>query len=143
MDKENRKEYQKQYRQSHKEYFKQWRKDNSEYIKEYNKQWRNDNLEYEKNRNQNPMRRAYKLVHNYCRKDEKYNRGECTLTPHWIVDNIFTKSCIYCGETDWRKLGCDRIDNEKPHTLDNVVPCCKACNDKRGSKDYNEFKTQL
>ena len=86
-----------------------------------------------------PIGRAAYLLRGYIRKDKKYKRGECTLTAQWIVDNIFTKPCHYCGETDWRKIGCDRIYNYKPHTMDNVVPCCTKCNRKRGRKEYNKF----
>lgn len=86
-----------------------------------------------------PMGRATHLFGGYKRLDKKYNRGECTLTAQWIVDNIFSKPCHYCGETDWRKIGCDRIDNSKPHTENNVIPCCTECNAKRGTKEYNKF----
>ena len=46
----------------------------------------------------------------------------------WIVENIYTKPCPHCGETDWHNLGCNRLDNSKPHTIDNVEPCCFHCN---------------
>ena len=46
----------------------------------------------------------------------------------WIVDNIYSKTCTHCGESDWHKLGCNRLDNTKPHTKDNVEPCCQHCN---------------
>lgn len=75
-----------------------------------------------------PMGRASYLVAAYKREDAKYNRGECTLTARWVVENIFTKPCVHCGETDWHKLGCNRLDNSKPHTIDNVEPCCGKCN---------------
>jgi hypothetical protein len=65
--------------------------------------------------------------------------GKCTLTPEWIVENIFSKPCHYCGKEGWELIGCDRIDNSKPHTPDNVVPCCWECNKKRGRRDYEEF----
>lgn len=68
-----------------------------------------------------PIGRAVNLLSGYRQSDKKHNRGECTLTPQWIVDNIFNKPCHYCGESDWHKIGCDRIDNSKPHTEDNVV----------------------
>ena len=85
------------------------------------------------------MGRASYLVGSYRQSDKLCNRGECTLTPEWIIDNIFTSKCHWCGETDWNKLGCDRIDNDKPHTPDNVNPCCDKCNKKRGTKTYEEF----
>lgn len=90
-----------------------------------------------------PMGRASCLVKAYRREDKKYKRGECTLTAQWVVDNIFTKPCHYCGATGWDIIGCDRIDNSLPHTPDNVVPCCKDCNIKRGAKSYEEFKKEM
>ena len=75
-----------------------------------------------------PMGRALYLLNRYKRSDKKYNRGESDLTARWVVENIFSKSCAHCGETDWTKLGCNRLDNSKPHTKDNVEPCCWKCN---------------
>lgn len=119
---EARKEYDKLYRESHKE-------QRAEYDKLYRPKY-----------NQTPMGRAVNLVNAYKQLDTKYNRGECTLTAKWIVENIFSQPCHYnCGESDWKKMGCDRIDNSKPHTPDNVVPCCAECNIKRGLKTYEEF----
>ena len=112
-----------------------------EYYKEYDKA--RDRKEYFKEYNKTPMGRAVRLVAKYKQSDKKYNRGECTLTAKWVVDNIFPKPCIYCGESDWKKLGCDRIDNSKPHTPDNVVPCCEECNKKRHRKPFEEFLNEM
>lgn len=78
----------------------------------------------------NQKSRANNLVTAYRQTDRKYNLGVGDLTAKWVVDNIFTKSCAHCGETDWHKLGCNRLDNSKPHTIDNVEPCCMKCNRK-------------
>ena len=83
--------------------------------------------------------RARTLLCAYKESDKKYNRGECTIDAQWIIDNIFSKPCNYCGETDWTKLGCDRIDNNLPHTPENCVPCCVECNKKRGTTPYEEY----
>lgn len=82
--------------------------------------------------------RAYSMYKNYQRLDLNARRGDCTLSPEWIVTNIYGSKCFWCGEDDWRKLGCDRIDNTKPHTEDNVICCCAKCNIERGihSMDY-------
>lgn len=141
------KECVKQYQQDNKETIaerkKQYYQDNKEEITERKKRYYQDNkeaiLEQKKQYNKTPIGRARNLVNTYRREDKKYNRGECTLTPEWIIDNIFTKPCHWCGETDWRKIGCDRIDNSLPHTPDNVIPCCDKCNAKRGTKTYEEF----
>ena len=75
-----------------------------------------------------PMGRASSLVNAYNQNDKKHNRGKGDLTAKWIVENIFSKPCK-CGKTGWEVIGCNRIDNDKPHTKDNVEPCCKECND--------------
>ena len=87
-----------------------------------------DKREYSNNYRKTPIGRAVMLVSNYKRSDREYNRGECTLTPQWIIDNIFTKPCAHCGKSGWQVIGCNRLDNSRPHTEDNVEPCCMECN---------------
>lgn len=147
-----------EYRDSHKEmlsaYKKQYRKDHSEeirgklrlYYQENKDKWHQNYMSHKEEKKEynwqyrNTMSgRATNLVNHYIHNDLKENRGDCTLTPQWIVNNIFTKKCLYCGESDWHKLGCDRIDNNKPHTPNNVVCCCKECNKKRARYDFLEY----
>ena len=52
----------------------------------------------------------------------------------YILENIINSKCIYCGDSDWTHLGCDRIDNSKPHTEDNIVCSCGICNSERQGK---------
>ena len=78
------------------------------------------------------MGRAAYLLDSYNKEDRKYDRGKGDLTAKWIVENIFSKPCAHCGKTEWKEIGCNRLDNSKPHTKDNVEPCCKECNDKLG-----------
>lgn len=82
-----------------------------------------------------PNGRASSLLNAYNHKDEEYNRGKGDLTPEWIVENIFTKPCAHCGKTGWKIIGCNRLDNSKPHTMDNVEPCCKECNNNLASEE--------
>lgn len=49
------------------------------------------------------------------------------------LKNILNDKCYYCGD-DKSKMGLDRIDNNKGHTLDNVVVCCELCNMTRGDR---------
>ena len=113
------------------EYAREYYDENSEAIN----QRRRDSYKTDK------LKRAKALVFAYTKMDKDSNVGECTLTPEWIVDNIFSgQHCDYCPESDWTKLGCDRIDNNKPHTPDNVVCCCGQCNVKRKKIPYLEFK---
>ena len=146
------------YYQKNKDKYAEYREKNKEKILKYNTEYYQNNKEkfakyYTEYRTNNKKEihersleyynttigRANTLVRSYNSADKKYNRGECTLTGQWIVDNIFTKTCHYCGEDDWKKLGCDRIDNALPHTPENVLPCCKDCNLKKGTTEYNEF----
>lgn len=75
------------------------------------------------------MGRAVHLVSSYILQDKRRNfEKSVDFDGKWLVDNILTKPCKYCGRVDWHKLGCNRIDNSKPHTKDNVEPCCEECN---------------
>lgn len=122
---------------------RRWRKANPEYHAEYyqnNKEKiAEQKAEYQVEYRSTPKGRAGSLLSIYKQSDKRYNRGECTLTADWIVENIFSQPCHYCGETDWKELGCDRIDNNLPHTPDNVVSCCTECNRKRGTTPYDEY----
>lgn len=100
--------------------------------------YRNNKQKYDEYR-KSQLGRAISLLNRYKSADLESGRGECTLTAKWVVDNIFTKPCAHCGETDWRKIGCNRLDNSKPHTEDNVEPCCWECNKKLGN-EYHKKK---
>lgn len=156
-NRERYKEYYKQYYQDNAELFKEYRKENAEYHKEYNKQyyqnnserrkeqmkrWNKDNSErrkeYDKQYRKTPMGRASHLLMAYNQSDKKHNRGKGNLTAEWIVENIFSKPCTHCGISGWEVIGCNRIDNDKPHTKDNVEPCCGKCNINLPRKKTNE-----
>lgn len=136
-------EYRKEHKLERAESNKKYVEKNSEKIKEYKKQYYQNNKrkisEKYKEYYSTKLGRALKLIGSYKHNDEHFRRGDCTLTAEWVIDNIFAKSCVYCGENDWLKLGCDRIDNDKPHTPENVVPCCAECNRKRGQRDFDTF----
>lgn len=129
---ERSKQYAKNFYSKHKEYYKTYYKENKEKILEYhknrNEETKEERSQWQKWYNTTKNGRAHKLVTAYKSSDKKYGRGEGDLTAEWIVQNIFSKPCVYCGETDWRKIGCNRLDNTKPHTMDNVEPCCSKCN---------------
>ena len=142
-NREKRVEQKKQYYQANREKIleqqKQYRKDNADKIAKYYTENKEKKLEWRKLYNKTPMGRALYLANSHKREDKKYNRGECSLTSLWVRNYIFPFKCVYCGEDDWRKLGCDRKDNSLPHTPSNVVPCCGDCNTKRGTKPFEEF----
>ena len=137
--------FDKEWYAKHRDYYREYDAKNKETRREqkkvYNTEHKEEISKNKKRYNSTQFGRAVNICSTYRQADKEYNRGECTLTPQWIVDNIFTQSCHYCGESDWTKLGCDRIDNSKPHTTDNVVCCCSKCNIKRGRMDYKTFIT--
>lgn len=109
---------------------KKWRLNNSE----HNKQKQS---EYNKTYKDTIKGRASNLVGNYRAKDKRvFGDNSSTIDREYMINNILNSSCIYCGETDYHKLGCDRIDNAKPHTKDNVVCSCWDCNNKRNTLPY-------
>lgn len=121
------------WKEEHPNYMLNYREAHSDEISEYNKK------KY-KEIQETPLGRAKNLISSYKQKDKKNGFSEVIdFDKQWIVDNIFTSKCKYCGETDWRKLGCDRKDNTKGHTKDNVVPCCQRCNSKKGKMTYDEY----
>ena len=86
--------------------------------------------------------RAKTLLHRYNQKDIEYGRGQGDLTAEWIIKNIFSRPCAHCGETDWRKLGCNRLDNSKPHTMENCEPCCLKCNNRLAAAGKKESQSK-
>ena len=161
-NKEKFAEYQAEYYQNNKEkiaeWHAEWRKNNKDKIAERTADYYQNNKEkyadyYQNNKEKfaeymseyqaTPKGRANMLLNNYKFSDKTYNRGECTLTADWIVEHIFSQPCHYCGKTDWKELGCDRIDNSLPHTQDNVVPCCTECNAKKARYSYDEYMKMI
>jgi len=110
------------YRSKNKDKAKKYRELNKNKFKEYYKLKSKQNW---------VLNREKVLISNYTKKDNNRNLV-CDLTIEWMKENISNKSCIYCGDTE--NLGCDRIDNTKGHTKDNVVPCCASCNKTRGDR---------
>lgn len=157
-EKNKSREYLKQYRLKNKEKFKEYYKKNYSKYKEkklennkkyyennkekmlkLGKAWRESHPEYKKEYERlyrkTPIGRATNLLRIYKQSDKKSNRGICTLSAKWIVENIFSKKCSHCEESDWTKIGCNRINNDLPHTPENVEPCCFKCNAKLRGKD--------
>jgi len=70
-----------------------------------------------------------KMLSAYKNKDKKRN-FEFNLDKDFLK-NIVKSECVYCGSK--KNVGCDRIDNKKGHTKDNVLPCCNECNTVRNN----------
>lgn len=127
--------------EQHKEYYQ----NNKDKLIEYQRIHRIENPEYHKEYRKTPIGRAIHLISGYKFSDKKYNRGECTLTPRWIIENIFNVGkCHYCGkELPYTELGCDRKDSNLPHIPENCVPCCTECNCKKKTMSYVDFLNKI
>lgn len=126
---------------------KEWYLKNKEKRSNYNKKWREEHKEYDKKRRKDygttPIGRAVALCSKYRAEDKKHNRGEGDLDSEWVLENILSKPCAHCGKTGWDVIGCNRLDNSKPHTKDNVEPCCKECNTKEYTKTLRKQVDQI
>ena len=69
--------------------------------------------------------------------------------------NLTQMNCYYCGENpsnrrkgyfnnsgefDYIYNGLDRVNNDLPYLIGNVVPCCKYCNSAKGNLTLAEFE---
>ena len=120
------------YRETHKDKIKDYRDTHKDYYQEHKKAWNQNNKDRKKEHQSiyvsKKEGRANMLLWNYKEHDKTDGVTHCTLTREWIIEHIFTSSCVYCGDSDWTHLGCDRIDNSLPHTQDNCVCACGICN---------------
>jgi len=80
--------------------------------------------------NQEQKDKISKMLSAYRIKDKKHNRV-FNLSKEFFKENIISKPCYYCGST--KNIGCDRIDNSRGHTEDNVIPSCYICNTVRNN----------
>ena len=54
------------------------------------------------------------------------------------------KSSQYAKDNGWFIYnGLDRVDNSKPHNIDNVVPCCHTCNSAKSDRTISEFYNHI
>lgn len=114
-------------------YDKEYRKNNADKRKRIKATWNKENKEKMARYNQEyyqtiPGMAARRRSHYLADDKEKGFDTTQTVTVEWIAENILTASCIYCHDTEPYHLGCDRIDESKGHTPDNVVCACPVCN---------------
>lgn len=144
------------------EKMKQWYADNADERKQYNKQYyaehaeckkyyyqvhREEILEFQKQYNSERYATiegyAYAVRQNNLQNDRKYGRcgmNEDPLPPlEYYVWGIQQRDFYDGKQYHWSEMGFDRIDNSKPHTIDNIVPCSTANNRRRGRKSFEEF----
>jgi hypothetical protein len=62
------------------------------------------------------------------------------------VDSLTRKPCKYCQKYQdpvFKRNGIDRINSNKPYTLDNVAPSCTFCNDAKKDHPREEFLLKI
>ena len=139
---------------------RKWRKEHPGYNNRYSRKWLENNRakhnescrnyqaehreEQRKRMNdyhQTKAGRATNLLAAYIQMDMERRGVRPYLNQTDIIRKCFEpeSKCVYCGKTDWKELGLDRIDNDKPHDRWNTVCCCEDCNKKRHRKTIGEF----
>lgn len=149
--KECRQQYRKQYytanRELELEQQKQWRADNPDYFKQYDAKRYADNAEYFKQwfakRYTTLEGYAYNVRHNNLQADRMQGRIGANEDPLPTIEEyieLLQQPDFYDKKQyHWSEMGLDRIDNSKPHTIDNVVPCTTEHNVKRHTMPFEEF----
>lgn len=138
-------------RECRKQYYKQYYKDNIEHKKEYHKQWYHDNSERISEQNKefyNTLKGySYAIRRNNLKADREQGRispDKDPLPPLEVYMKLLQQPDFYDGkEYHFTEMGLDRIDNSKPHTIDNVVPCTTEHNKQRGTMPFEEFKSKF
>lgn len=88
--------------------------------------------DYRKLSNEQQIRdKASKMISSYRIKDKKKGFDKPDYDLNWFIENIMKQECVYCGDN--KRIGADRIDNNKGHTKDNIIPCCLECNTARSN----------
>lgn len=71
------------------------------------------------------LKKAYEAI-------DKRKGHDNDIDQVFLLTVVFPGSCCYCGTRE--QLGCDRVDNSRGHTRDNVVVACADCNIMRGDR---------
>lgn len=118
-----------------KAYNAEYYQSNKEKIKAYNAEY---HAEYH-NPQKNPLGWAKMTVNAYRKMDRDRGFDDSkTITAEWFLENIAYRKCVHCGKQGIGKVGCNRLDNTKGHTQDNVESCCFKCNCKDNIRDQLE-----
>ena len=91
------------------------------------------------NPQKNQLGWAKRMVAHYRQMDR--DRGfddKDTISVEWFLQNIAYQPCAHCGKQGIGLIGCNRLDNTKPHSIDTVEPCCFKCNCKENIRDMLE-----
>lgn len=85
--------------------------------------------------------KASKMMAQYRLTDRNKNFVGEIISIEWFIDNILKAICVYCLTPN--RVGADRVDNNKGHTKENIVPACYRCNTTRGNQFTHEQMLKL
>jgi len=88
--------------------------------------------------NKRTFSKAYSQLKSNAKKRNiafRISREEC--------ESLLNQSCHYCNTQYDQPISLDRIDNSKPYTTTNVVPCCKVCNRMKLNLSFSEFISHI
>ena len=137
----DRNERRRAYREANKEaiaeYSKAYSKVNKEVMKAYRDSRSGLKSEYDKVYLKSPSGKFSQI------KGEAKKRGiPFDLLREFYESQLWGKPCHYCG-CEIEVTGLDRKDNDGDYTPDNVVPCCKKCNNKKRTKPYEQYLAEV
>lgn len=110
---------------------RKWKSNNKSKVKLMNKEWSE----------KFPLKKRLSHARDIARRRQHI----CDITDEQFI-SYWNTSCIYCQKSIINEtgIGLDRLDNNKHYTLDNVVPCCGACNQIRNNHlTHDEMKTAM
>ena len=146
---ERRKITTKKWMENHPGYGEKYRKANREKYIENATKYQDEHMEEHKeavNKYHSGMSgRAMNLYTSYRQFDMRKFGEYPNLTRDDIMRICFSENsrCIWCKNTDWKELGLDRISNNYPHSLGNVVCSCNKCNTSRHKRTIGENLERL
>lgn len=118
------------------ERWKEYRQKYPERVKRSNKKWAQNNKEHRKQYNKQHSQTPEARYTVHCNGAKK--RGFVNDIDFDRYKAITSQPCAYCGTTESLR-GLDRVYNDFPYTIDNVVSCCKNCNFAKHTLDFSEF----
>ena len=148
----DRKEYMRKWREAHPgyntQYSRKWRANNHERFNELCRNYQAEHREDQRKRmndyHQTKEGRATNLLASYVQADLEYRGVRPKLTREDIMRICFSddSKCLFCGDTDWTNLGLDRINNDLPHDVGNVICSCSKCNMNKHRRTLGEYLTE-
>jgi len=100
------------------------------------KRWRKENLEKFRSLRR---RQSYEPKGKYTTyKHQAKRRGIDFVLSFEEFMTFWQKSCWYC-HNPIKTIGLDRVDNFLGYSIQNVVSCCKPCNDGKNCSLQNEY----